>query len=622
MRRVVIGQETLQRLREQTDIVALIGESVRLEVRGRSHVGLCPFHKEKSPSFHVNPDRGFYHCFGCNVSGDGIKFLQENEGLTFIEAVRQLAERAGIELNETESRDQREELEAARRRQELYDVSELAAVFFEKKLAEHPLAGRAAEEIERRGLTASTESLRAFRVGYAPYGWNELATYVKDRGISLRAAENVGLVIPRGSGSGYFDRFRHRLMFGIVDLRGRVVAFSGRMLEPPSPEQLQAAGVPQDTGEAKGKYVNSPETPIYRKRETVFGLYQARQVIRQSDQAVLVEGNFDVVGLHARGIGAAVAPLGTAFTAEQAKLIRRYSPHLVLLFDGDEAGKRAVRKSRDVCLETGMFTRVATLPTGVDPDDFVRGEGAEALRARLAAARSFLEYLLDDVLDRGFAVDDAHARAAKIREATELIASEPDSTVRALAQGYADTIAERLGIGDARTFRELAVSVRRALSTGAETPNADASHPERAKSRKRPRDVGFSVLGALLDCPELLTSPDLEAPLSNLSGGLAAAVAALRQLGGRATPEEVLARLPESIHAFASGRLAAPEHDDVESAKRELLENVRKLENIEFEREEADVVDEIQRAAASGDFDAEIELLRQHGARAKRRRGL
>ncbi len=619
---MVIGQETLQRLREQTDIVALISESVRLEVRGRSHVGLCPFHKEKTPSFHVNPERGFYHCFGCNVSGDGIKFLQEHEGLTFIEAVRQLADRAGIELEETDSRGQREEAEAARRRQELYDVSELAAAFFEKQLSEHPLAARAAEEIERRGLADSTESLEAFRVGYAPYGWDELASHIKARGVSLRAAESVGLLIPRRSGSGYFDRFRHRLMFAVVDLRGRVVAFSGRMLEPPGKEALQTAGVAEDTGEAKGKYVNSPETPIYRKREVVFGLHQARQVIRRSDQAILVEGNFDVVGLHARGIAAAVAPLGTAFTAEQAKQIRRYSPNLVLLFDGDEAGKRAVRKSREVCLEEGMFTRVATLPDGVDPDDFVRSEGSEALQTRIAAARSFLEYLLDDVLDRGFAAHDAHARVAKIREATELIASEPDPTVRALAQGYADTIAERLGIGDARTFRELAGSVKRALTSGTETRTVEAPHPERAKSRKRARDVAFSVLGALLDCPELLADPELEASIGSLSGGLAGAVAALRQLGGRATPEEVLAKLPESVHAFASCRLAAPEHDDAESAKRELLGNVKKLENIEFEREEADVVDEIQRAAASGDFDAEMELLRQHGARAKLRHGL
>jgi len=191
MRRSVIGQETLQRLREQTDIVALIGESVRLELRGRSHVGLCPFHKEKTPSFHVNPERGFYHCFGCNVSGDGIKFLQEHEGLTFIEAVRQLAERAGIELNETDSRDQREEAEAARRRQELYDVSELAAAFFEQQLERHPLAARAKEELARRGLGDSPESmeaLRAFRVGYAPYGWDELANYIKARGMSPRAA--------------------------------------------------------------------------------------------------------------------------------------------------------------------------------------------------------------------------------------------------------------------------------------------------------------------------------------------------------------------------------------------------------------------------------------------------
>lgn len=622
MRSAVIGTDTLQCVREQTDIVALIGESVRLTARGRSHVGLCPFHKEKSPSFHVNPERGFYHCFGCSVSGDAIKFLQEFEGLSFLESVRQLAERAGIELKETAPQDRKEEEEAARRRQELYEVSELAAAFYEKQLTQHCLAGWAQDEIGRRELSDAKDTLSAFRVGYAPYAWDGLAAYLKGRGASLRAAEAVGLLVPKRSGSGYVDRFRHRLMFAVQDLRGRVVAFSGRMLESPTPAELKARDIFDDLGEAKGKYINSPESPIYRKRDVVFGLYAARQAIRRQDQAVLVEGNFDVVSLHARGIAQAVAPLGTAFTAEQARLIRRYTPHLVLLFDGDAAGKRAVTKAREAVLEAEMLTRVAAMPEGTDPDTFVREKGQEALVQRIASAKNLLEYLLDDVLDGNLRADSAHTRAAKIHAATTLIASEPDPTVRALAKGYADTIAQRLGIADATSFRELSNAIRRKLENPVEVKAESAPHPERARSRKRARDVAFSVIGALLDCPDLLSDAELEAALESLTGGLALAVAALRQLPVRATPEEVLARLPEPIHAFATCRLAAPEHDDSETAKRELLDNVKKLRNIESKREEVELVEELQKAAASGDVQAEEELLREHGERAKLRHGL
>ncbi|MGC4092210.1 MAG: DNA primase [Polyangiaceae bacterium] len=429
----MIGQDTLDRIRRETDLVALIGESLKLVKRGRSFIGLCPFHKEKSPSFHVNPERGFYHCFGCHASGDALKFVQENEGLEFIEAVRRLAERAGIEVDfHVSEGDRREQLEARRRSDEHYEVSALAAAWFERMLREHPLSAYAQVELERRGLVAASptdsiaDALQAFRIGYAPLGWEGLSQFLREQRVSLAAAERVGLVAPRKSGSGYYDRFRHRLMFAVVDVQGRVIAFSGRALEEPPADELTPLGLSPTPANADkpAKYYNSPESPIYRKREALFGLYQARSAIRTAESCVIVEGNFDVVSLHARGIKNVVAPLGTAFTVEQAQQLRRFCPNLTLLFDGDEAGKRAVLATREVCQKLELTAKVATLPNGVDPDELSRKEGRAGVERVVGAARGMLQYLVDALLDEPFSAEDAQAKGNLVQRVKELLESE------------------------------------------------------------------------------------------------------------------------------------------------------------------------------------------------------
>ena len=350
----MIAPETIALVRERTDIVAVIRESVpSLKKRGRSFVGLCPFHQEKTPSFHVNADKGFFHCFGCKESGSAIDFLMKEQGLTFPEAVRSLAERAGIEIEE----DRRERTEVdiqKKRKEELYSVTQLAAVFFEKMLREHPQRKYALDELARRGVAPSEyvdrgeqesfheteegttfqgidDALQAFRIGYAPAQWDGLAQFLRAQGVSPQAAETVGLLAPRSSSPGHYDRFRHRLMFAVLDTHGRVIAFSGRALEaiPSSSTRGDDVTNPrknQGDGEQKvAKYINSPESPIYTKGDHLFGLFQARHAIREDDVAILVEGNFDVFTLHARGMKNVVAPLGTAFPIEQAKLLKRFA---------------------------------------------------------------------------------------------------------------------------------------------------------------------------------------------------------------------------------------------------------------------------------------------------------
>lgn len=655
----MIGQDTIERVRDATNLVALVGETVKLTRRGRSWTGLCPFHKEKSPSFHVNEERGFYHCFGCAAHGDAIKFVQEVEGLPFHEAVRQLADRASIQITEVASDAERRSEETARRRlQELYDVGAQAATYFEQMLREHPLRFTAEAELERRGLVPTSptdgiaDALQAFRIGYAPYGWDGLVRHLKQPS-ALANAEKVGLLAPRKSGTGYYDRFRHRLMFAVLDVQGRVVAFSGRVLEEPSESDLAMARLePMGMGgDRDAKYVNSSESPIYRKRETVFGLYQARQEIRQAENCVVVEGNFDVVGLHARGIRNVVAPLGTAFTSEQAKLVRRFSPTVTFLFDGDRAGRAAVTKSREPCREVGLVARVANLPDGVDPDDLARKGGAAAVRSVLKASKGMLEHLLNSAFEEVRAATDPELRATRIKEIGQLLAAEDDPAVRAMAEQHADAIVSRLGISDGRTFRALTDLVKNAAQASAPPLPASASSsgpssrrvspsgappgpstnaspegrtvsPWAARSRSRQQEVALGVLGALLDFPDLFADESVTSGLSLVEDEVALAVVAVRQCWEiqrnsqdpqalRRFGEQVLAKVEGPIHKFVAGRLAVPRSERLEDARGEILSNLEKLRKSELARQGTEVVQSLQRAQATGDVDQELALLQQ-----------
>jgi DNA primase len=632
----VIGQETLDRVRREVGIVELVGETVRLQKRGRSHVGVCPFHKEKTPSFHVNAERNFYYCFGCHESGDTIKFVQRVEGLEFIDAVRHLAERAGIPIVETASEPERkQQAEARRRQQELYDIGNAAASYFERMLREHPLGAHAQAELVRRGLAAEqatslvADALQAFRIGYAPYGWDGLGKELASGGFSVAAAEKIGVLVPRKTGTGFYDRFRHRLMFAVLDLQGRVIAFSGRALVEPEPAELARLGLEstaQPGADPPAKYLNSPESPIYRKREAVFGLYQARQALRAGETCVVVEGNFDVMSLHARGIKSAVAPLGTAFTEEQARAIRRFSPEVTLLFDGDSAGRRATVAARDACRSAGLTAKVATLPDGIDPDELVRQGGPDAVKRSLKAARGMLEYLIDSALDQSYASADARERAERVRAVKELLRSEEDPTVNLMAQRYADRVAAALNFRDFKSLldanaREIGRALRHGDKESANQP-AQIDPPTRARSRAKPGQLGLDVLGAILDFPELLNSNEAFEAATILDRETADALAAVRHAwGGNALdPEQVLAKLPPPIHPFARARLVAPRHERLEDALNELQGNVKKLRALELSHQKNEVVGELERAARLGNFEEQAHLLRELQEKTRRAR--
>ncbi|MBK6516977.1 MAG: toprim domain-containing protein [Polyangiaceae bacterium] len=644
----MISPDTLARIKERTDIVALIGETVRLTRRGRSFVGLCPFHKEKSPSFHVHPERGFFHCFGCQESGSAIDFVMKTNGLDFLEAVRMLADRSGIVLEESvnaeASRAQKSE------KDELYAVMMLAATYYERCLGlagasalggrAHPLAGYALRELDKRGMPSPgsqgpeaehwQKAAAAFRLGYAPPGWDGLARFLREQGISAGVGERAGLLV--AGQRGHYDRFRHRLMFAVVDALGRVIAFSGRALAAPDPEELKRhePSAPSYDGEPPAKYINSPESPIYKKGEQLFGLFQAKAALRQRQEALLVEGNFDVVTLHAAGIEHAIAPLGTAFTAEQAKLIKRFAPSVVVLFDGDAAGKKATRAARIPCREGGLDARVATLPAGMDPDELVRTQGAAALLARLKEAKGMLEHLIQDALDddrfQGAGVTE---QAARVRAVVKLLTEEPDPNLKLQAKRLADELSNKLIVRGAQTqdLTQLERMVASALHTPEPAaPRADA--PPRAAPLTTEQRFALAILGAVLDFPELLSDPDVTAGLSLIEGDAALAVAGLRRkirastAPGASTEKtldvaDLLATLPHSIQSFSARRLASPSFENASEAKAEALDNISNLERLLSKRQKHSTINVLERSASSLD-DEGIAVLREQTERLRK----
>lgn len=687
----LISAETIALVRERTDILAVVSEAVpSLKRRGRSHVGLCPFHKEKSPSFHVNPDRGFFHCFGCHESGSAIDFLIKHDGLTFPEAVRDLAERAGITIEETRSDAAASEADRQRKaREDLYAVNALAATYFEEQLRRHEHRDYALEELEKRALVPGTDAkiddaLQAFRIGYAPPGWDGLTTFLRNQGISPTAATTVGLLVPRSSGSGFYDRFRHRLMFAVMDPQGRVVAFSGRSLRD-MPEM--AAKNEKGEGGPTPKYINSPESPIYTKGNMLFGIHQARHAIRQEEEAVLVEGNFDVVSLHARGVANVVAPLGTAFTPEQAKLLKRFAPSVVFLFDGDAAGKKAVRLSREPIRESRITARVATLPDGIDPDQLSRDRGVGAISDLVAHAKGMLEALIEMALDDSFAQADALERQTRIGYVVKLIAEEDDPVVRAMAKSYSDMIAGRLDIvrsGDGafqaleKRIKDQLVILERQRQAAAQAaavaaqqaanqargPASSRSHSDDEESwrdeapdsfgggggggggwrdrdrdprqpydaakhaRLAPKAPGTAekreIIARLIEWPSLLEDPEVQAELAILEGPSVMLVAALRRSWNSAEKRLDTDRFLTEIQAvhrkFVAEHLSNPTSETENSAKVSLLDNAKQLKRLLLSQEAAQITRETYRA--QGDWDAERELLREAADRLRAKHGL
>ena len=370
-----IPAEAIQHIRERASLVEVVSDVVTLRKRGRTVVGLCPFHTEKTPSFTVSEERGFYHCFGCGEHGDVFGFVMKTQSLAFPEAIRTIAQRFGLPVPEGSDSERRGG-------DPLLAVNAAAATFFTKSLA-GPGGARARAYLAERSVGDAVAARCG--IGYAPGTGEALARHLRAEGHPLEHALTLGLIARRDSG-GVYDRFRDRLIFPIADAAGRIVAFGGRVL-PGRPS----------SGDPPPKYLNSPESPLFHKGHTLYGLPQAREAIRRRGRAIVVEGYLDVIALAEAGIEEVVAPLGTALTADQLRVLRRLCESVLACFDGDEAGRRAAARSFATFVEAGLWGRGVFLPAGEDPDTFVRRNGREALETLLAAAEPLVDAFLADL---------------------------------------------------------------------------------------------------------------------------------------------------------------------------------------------------------------------------------
>lgn len=589
----LIPEAKVAEVRERTDLAAVIGAAVALKRSGANLVGLCPFHAEKTPSFTVYPAKQFFRCYGCGKSGDVIKFLMEHEGRPFVEVLRELAKRAGVELPEPEplgpaEREARARAESDRAR--MLKLNRLACDFFRAEYAA-PAGQRARAYVEeRRGIGAEVRD--AFLIGYAPPGWRSLVEHLARHGVPHELAEAAGLIRPRegarlpagrpASEKSHFDLFRDRVMFPLVGAQGEIIAFSGRALEE---QQEGGARVP--------KYINSPETVLYKKGEQLYGIHVARPAIRKADRAILVEGNFDVLMMHQRGFGETVAPMGTALTPAQVRLLHRAMPGAVyMLLDGDRAGGNAAARNVGLFLDEDLLSRVAVLPAGEDPDTFLSRYGREALELLLKRAQESVDYFCDHAWRR---------TGVSVLERARLLEEEAAPLLRKVKlpvarQKYAEQLALTLDLPLA--------SVRQVLlgRSAEERPRAGAASPGPVPPVDKLDAVDLEVVALLADHPRLLSRP----------AALLAAVAhdglreSIRALAGRDQSVHLdVTALTERLdpglrgpvaQAALSGRFA-----DVSEPERAIDGMVARRRRVAFESERSALKKKLAELGTSGD---------------------
>jgi DNA primase len=425
-----IPDDKIEEVRNSSDIVDVISAYVRLKKRGKNYLGLCPFHTEKTPSFTVSAEKQMYHCFGCGNGGNLFTFVMEMEKVSFVEAVRSLAGKAGITIPE-ETRPQTEEQSEA---ETLYAVCRFAGMQFYKNLVETDEGTFALDYVHKRGFT--DETIRTFGVGYSQNSWDSFVQLATTEGFKPEELAKAGLARKREDGSLY-DYFRGRVMFPIFSATGRVIGFGARKILEDDP--------------IAGKYINSPETPIYNKSRVLFGLFHAKEAIRQEDMALMVEGYADLISLYQAGIKNVVASSGTALTEEQVALLGRYSKNLTLVYDGDSAGSNATLRGIDIVLEQDFNVRIVELPEDEDPDSFVQKNGGNAFRELLQNAVSFIDFKASRFQRAGaFATPEGKAEA--VRSLVQSIAKMKDELKRNF---YVKEIAEKYGVHENLLFREL-----------------------------------------------------------------------------------------------------------------------------------------------------------------------
>ena len=567
-------QSFIDDVRLTANILQVIQEYVPLRKVGRTYKGLCPFHAEKTPSFHVDPEKGFFHCFGCNAGGDVFKFLERQEKLTFPEAVRLLAQKAGMTLPEAAESSSDESRQDAALREGLLKAHEVAAAYFREQLVAQPGA-RARQQLADRGVTAPT--LEQMGLGYAPPTRDGLRNRLLKQGFSESIMTQSGLIVRRDNGE-LIDRFRNRLMVPICRDSGAVIAFGGRAMD----------------GDQVPKYLNSPETAIYSKGRTLYGLHLSRAAIRKLGYAVLVEGYFDFAQVFQSNAAPVVASCGTALTTQQAGLLRRFTTRIVLSFDPDAAGQGAAARSSELLVTEGFEVNVVVLDKGEDPDTFIRRNGGTAYRERLRTSQPYLEYLLDQAAT-GVDLRREQAKRQFLDRMLGVAKLLPDAAMR---DQFAEKVAFKAQITDDvvfREFRKLAVKAQRGL--------AAVDLPSLGELKKAEKDLVW----ALIHDPEPalaaiagLEEGDIE-PLA--TADVLRVAQTLHDQPLELVPSELLRRL-STMNADLVTSIAAAATPPTPAA-----ECVRALKRLRCEREHSAVRREIDRLQQRGETGAALDAL-------------
>jgi len=404
-----IPEQKIDEIRNSADIVDIISGHVQLKKRGKNFVGLCPFHQEKTPSFTVSEDKQIYHCFGCGNGGNIFKFLMEFKNISFVEAVEEIADNLGIKIQYDKSQqdEQQSELE------ELYEINVFAARFFLENLLKTSEGEEARNYLKSRKIKTQTE--RTFGLGFAPFNWDNFLLHAKQNKLDLQKAKHLGLIDVNEKGD-FYDKFRNRIIFPIFSPNGRVIAFGGRTLE--SRDDI-------------AKYLNSPESKIYSKRRSLYGLYHSKDEIRKLDRAILVEGYMDLIALFQSGVKNVVASSGTSLTDEQVQLLSRFTKNIIIIFDADPAGQKASLRSIEIILKQNFDVKVIALPSGEDPDSFINKYGKEKFDEMISNSKNFLEYQTEQFEIEG-KFDDPAEGAEAIRELVKTLSLVDDELKRSL----------------------------------------------------------------------------------------------------------------------------------------------------------------------------------------------
>jgi len=478
-------KSTIQQIRERIDIVDLISTYVSLSKAGQNFKGLCPFHAEKSPSFSVNPGNQYFHCFGCQAGGDAFTFLMKQENMDFMEALRELSQRAGIALPERRQSISRSESGLSRER--YFHLYQLAASWYHRNLQEAPDAQGARAYLDQRGL--SRQSWTTFQLGYAPEGWNGLSNWMERQSVTCDELIRAGLVVRKekdgAQGFSTYDRFRNRVLFPIADTRGQILAFGGRVMQD----------------EASPKYLNSPETDLFFKGRSLYALDKARQSATAAGRFYLVEGYFDVIALYEHGITNVVAPLGTALTSDHVQILRRFVSSVTLVFDGDAAGVNAALRTLDLFLNSGVDVRVLLLPTGDDPDTYIRTNGVDAFLELEGRAPTLLNFVVTSVLDKA----KKDSIQDRVKHADEVLAILQKTKNPLEKDEYLKVVSERLGIRQDLLRKQLPTLRRRIDSDRSQDKQLEPSLTVSLPAGKREeRDLIILLLQGRLEPMHIL----------------------------------------------------------------------------------------------------------------------